>query len=47
MKLVDEKNINHTSAFVRTLEEKMGFEIKTIQTDNGREFINDSEVTDK
>lgn len=47
MKLVDEKNVNHTSAFVRTLEENMGFEIKTIQTDNGREFVNDLDVTDK
>lgn len=47
MTLVDEKNVNHTSAFLRTLEEKMGFEITTIQTDNGREFVNDQDVTNK
>ena len=47
MALVDEKNVNHTSAFLHTLEEKMGFEITTIQTDNGREFVNDPDVTDK
>lgn len=47
MTLVDEKNVNHTSSFLRTLEEKMGFEITTIQTDNGREFVNDQDATDK
>lgn len=47
MELVDEKSVTHTSAFLHTLEEKMGFEIKTIQTDNGREFVNDSDQTDK
>lgn len=35
MKIVDEKSVNHTSNFVRELEEKMGFKIKIIQTDNG------------
>ena len=47
MKLVDEKSVTHTSAFLRHLEDKMGFEITTIQTDNGREFVNDTDVTDK
>lgn len=30
-----------------TLEEQLGFKIDTIQTDNGREFVNDREVTAK
>lgn len=36
--VVDEKNITYTSKFVSVLEEKMGFKINTIQTDNGSEF---------
>ena len=47
MELVDEKSVNHTSDFVKTLEEKIGFKIKTIQTDNGTEFVNDLDVTNK
>lgn len=41
--IVDEKSVTNTAKFVLSLEEKMGFEIKTIQTDNGREFVNDKE----
>lgn len=39
IKIVDEKNVNHTSDFVLSLEHEMGFKIHTIQTDNGSEFI--------
>ena len=45
--IVDEKSVTHTAHFMLTLEEKLGFKIKTVQTDNGREFINDREVTKK
>ena len=31
----------------RKLEEKMGFPIKIIQVDNGYEFVNDREKTNK
>ena len=37
----------HTAAFLEHLEEHFGFSIKTVQTDNGREFTNDPEVTTK
>ena len=46
-KIVDEKSVTHTAAFLDTLEKKFGFRIKTVQTDNGREFTNDPEVTTK
>lgn len=46
-KVVDEKSVTHTAAFLDNLEEKFGFSIKTVQTDNGREFTNDPEVTTK
>lgn len=38
--IVDEKSVTNTSQFLLELEAKMGFSIKTIQTDNGREFTN-------
>lgn len=40
LKIVDEKSVTHTSNFMRSLEEKMGFKIITVQTDNGTEFTN-------
>ncbi len=46
-KIVDEKSVTHTAAFLDNLEEKFGFSIKPVQTDNGREFTNDLEVTTK
>lgn len=46
-KIVDEKSVTHTSEFVKSLEEKMGFKIKTVQTDNGREFTNSPEQEGK
>lgn len=47
LKIVDEKSVTHTSKFLETLENKMGFKIKTVQTDNGYEFVNDVDVTKK
>lgn len=40
LEIVDEKSVTNTSRFMKTLEEKMGLKIKTIQTDNGPEFVN-------
>ena len=40
--VVDEKSVTHTAKFLETLEEEMGFKIKTVQTDNGREFVNET-----
>lgn len=47
LKIVDEKSVNHTSKFIEELEDRMGFKIKTIQTDNGSEFVNNSEGSEK
>ncbi|MFV0503714.1 MAG: DDE-type integrase/transposase/recombinase [Lachnospirales bacterium] len=45
--IVDEKSITNRIKFLENLEEKMGFEINTVQTDNGSEFVNNSEETSK
>ena len=37
---IDKKSTYQTAKFLDTLEEKIGFKIKTVQTDNGREFTN-------
>lgn len=47
LKIVKEKSTYETSKFMLTLEEEMGFKIKTIQVDNGYEFVNDAEKTNK
>lgn len=47
LKIVSEKSTYETSKFLRELPEKMGFPIKTIQVDNGYEFVNDKEKTNK
>ena len=47
LKIVKEKSTYETSKFLKTLEEKMGFGIKTIQVDNGYEFVNNKEKTDR
>lgn len=47
LSIVEEKSTYETAKFLETLEEKMGFRIKTIQVDNGYEFVNDKEKTDK
>lgn len=41
--IVDEKSMTNTAKFLLKLEEKMGFKIKKVQTDNGKEFVNDKE----
>lgn len=45
--LVDEKSVTHTARFVLDLEEQLGFKIHKVQTDNGPEFVNDQEITQK
>lgn len=41
------KSTYETALFLENLEEKIGFKIKTIQVDNGYEFVNDKEKTNK
>ena len=43
LKLVNEPSSYETAKMLKTLEKDFGFKIKTIQTDNGREFCNDRE----
>ncbi len=45
LKIVDEKSTIETAKFLKNLEYEMGFKIKTIQVDNGYEFVNDKEKT--
>ncbi|MFV0502796.1 MAG: hypothetical protein ACK5LT_02345 [Lachnospirales bacterium] len=40
-------NITNRTKFLEDLEEKMGVKINTVQTDNGSEFVNNSEETSK
>lgn len=47
LKIVNEKSTHETSKFLEELEGRMGFPIKIIQVDNGREFVNDEEITDR
>lgn len=47
LKIVNENSTYTTSQFLLKLEEEMGFNIETIQTDNGKEFCNDEEKTKK
>ncbi|AXY25089.1 IS481 family transposase [Suicoccus acidiformans] len=47
LSLMNENSTYTTSEFVLTLEEEMGFKIDKIQTDNGKEFTNDPQETDK
>ena len=44
LEIVDEKNIYNTTKFVAKLERRMGFEINTIQTDNGTEFVDNQDI---
>lgn len=39
LEIVDEKSATNTALFAEKLEEKMGFKIECIQTDNGSEFM--------
>uniref|UniRef100_UPI000A835D43 hypothetical protein n=1 Tax=Streptobacillus moniliformis TaxID=34105 RepID=UPI000A835D43 len=36
-----------TSKYIKELERAIGFKIETIQVDNGYEFVNDKDVTDR
>lgn len=47
LKIVDEKSTHETSKFLKDLQNEMGFPIKIIQVDNGYEFVNDAEKTNK
>ena len=43
LEIVDDKSTYSTSNFVQILEKSFGFKLKTIQTDNGAEFVNTSD----
>lgn len=45
--IVKEHSSYETAKFVNNLESKFGFKIKTIQTDNGSEFVNNAVNSDK
>ena len=47
LEIVEEKSTFETGKFLEQLEARFGFPIKTIQVDNGYEFVNDREVTNK
>lgn len=47
LKIVKEKSTYETSKFLIELENKLGFKINTIQVNNGYEFVNDGDKTDK
>lgn len=47
MEIVNEKSTYTTSNFLLELEKKLGFKVELVQTDNGLEFVNDLEVTQK
>ncbi|NLD16141.1 MAG: transposase [Tissierellia bacterium] len=47
LELTDANNTYTTSNFVSRLEKALGFKVKLVQTDNGSEFANDTEITNK
>ena len=47
LKIVEEKSTYETTKFLEDLEERMGFPIHTIQVDNGCEFVNDNDRTNR
>lgn len=47
LKIVKEKSTYETGKFLMSLEKRMGFPIEIIQVDNGTEFVNDEEKTEK
>lgn len=47
LKIVKEKSTYETGQYIRELEQKMGFPIRMIQVDNGPEFVNDDDKTQK
>ncbi|WP_314294622.1 DDE-type integrase/transposase/recombinase [Leptotrichia massiliensis] len=40
LRIADEKSTYQTAKFLENLEKELGFDIKKIQTDNGKEFTN-------
>ncbi|ERK50871.1 hypothetical protein HMPREF1552_01302 [Leptotrichia sp. oral taxon 879 str. F0557] len=40
LRIADEKNTYQTSKFLENLEKDLGFDIKNVQTDNGKKFTN-------
>lgn len=47
LELVNENNTYTTSEFLSRLENKLGFKIELVQTDNGFEFVNNHDGTEK
>lgn len=47
LELVIELSTYSTSNFLKRLEDKLGFKVKLVQTDNGNEFVNDQDITNK
>ncbi|MBU5425215.1 DDE-type integrase/transposase/recombinase [Tissierella pigra] len=47
LELVNELSTYSTSNFLTRLEDKLGFKVELVQTDNGIEFVNDQDITNK
>lgn len=47
LSIAEEKSTYETAKFLESLEDRLGFKIKTLQVDNGYEFVNDIEKTDR
>ena len=47
LKIVKEKSTYETGKYLKELESKMGFPIRMIQVDNGTEFVNDGNRTER
>ncbi|HHV38413.1 MAG TPA: transposase family protein [Tepidimicrobium sp.] len=47
MELINELSTYSISNFLKRLEEKLGFKVELVQTDNGIEFVNDQDITKK
>ncbi|NLK42963.1 MAG: transposase [Tissierellia bacterium] len=47
LELVNELSTYSTSNFLKRLEDKLGFKVELVQTDNGIEFVNDQDITNK
>ena len=47
MELVKENTTYTSSEFLKRLEGNLGFKVELVQTDNGFEFVNDTEVTNR
>ena len=47
LKIVKEKSTYETCKYLHELEKRMGFPIRMIQVDNGSEFVNDGDRTER